>query len=844
MKFKSLLTILFVSFSFAGYPQENISEARKRSIGSTVTVKGIATNGPELGAIRYVQDQTAGIAAYDASKVADIKRGDSITITGKLKSYNNLLEISPISSVTIHSSGHKLPTPRVVTPNQLGENYEGQLVRINNASFTTPEATFQGNTSYTFSSNGEFGDIYVSDSYTSLVGEVIPQDEFDLVCICSQFSYSENNTTSGYQVIPRDMSDFIIKKSITLTAPLKVEDIRKTALNFSWETNTHGSTQVAYGNSPNMQDWHGMASGSSTPQGEGYLHSATISNLASGSLVYARAFSVNPPDTAFSPVRVFATQSNSSGEIKVYFNTDVKEELSRGTIAQELNEALDDTIIAYINRAKHTIDVCIYNINNSGISNISQALNNAYNRGVRIRVITCGTTNHFGIFDLDAGIPVFVGPVENERSGIMHNKFIIFDAHSSNYNEPVVCMGSTNFTSGQINHDPNNILFIQDQSLALGYELEFEEMWGSSGSQFDVPNAKFGNKKADNTPHQYIIGNKKVESYFSPTDGTNQQIINQINKAGKSLNIATMLITRNDLAYSIRDAKDNNGASVNMLTDSKNRNSTTVNDILQNALGGQYIYHNTLTGMMHNKYAIINESDPASSPVVITGSHNWSNAANNDNDENTLIIHDAGIANQFYQQFAYLFTGNNGVLENPGTPPNAINDTISTLQEGSIEIPVLLNDMIEGEVELMIAEDAKNGHSSITQTNPKTITYEPGQGFSGHDSIEYKISYISNPVLNSTAKILVDVWATSLNSYNEKQLKLFPNPVSKDITFISNALFNSLEIIDLSGRVLIQENCLSSKFKTLGVEKFKSGFYVVRVTFRDGGRLSKVIIKK
>ncbi|TAL62649.1 MAG: T9SS type A sorting domain-containing protein [Bacteroidetes bacterium] len=38
-------------------------------------------------------------------------------------------------------------------------------------------------------------------------------------------------------------------------------------------------------------------------------------------------------------------------------------------------------------------------------------------------------------------------------------------------------------------------------------------------------------------------------------------------------------------------------------------------------------------------------------PTVITGSHNWSSSAEEDNDENTLIIKDISIANQFMQEF-------------------------------------------------------------------------------------------------------------------------------------------------------------------------------------------------
>ena len=40
-----------------------------------------------------------------------------------------------------------------------------------------------------------------------------------------------------------------------------------------------------------------------------------------------------------------------------------------------------------------------------------------------------------------------------------------------------------------------------------------------------------------------------------------------------------------------------------------------------------------------------------SDPITITGSQNWSNAGEQDNDENTLIIRDGYITNQFMQEF-------------------------------------------------------------------------------------------------------------------------------------------------------------------------------------------------
>ena len=54
----------------------------------------------------------------------------------------------------------------------------------------------------------------------------------------------------------------------------------------------------------------------------------------------------------------------------------------------QLLNTIDDTLAAYINRAQYTLDIAIYNLDNSApASTIINAINNAYSRGVRIRLI-------------------------------------------------------------------------------------------------------------------------------------------------------------------------------------------------------------------------------------------------------------------------------------------------------------------------------------------------------------------------------------------------------------------------------------------------------------------------
>jgi hypothetical protein len=61
--------------------------------------------------------------------------------------------------------------------------------------------------------------------------------------------------------------------------------------------------------------------------------------------------------------------------------------------------------------------------------------------------------------------------------------------------------------------------------------------------------------------------------------------------------------------------------------------------------------HQGITGQLHHKYAVIDYSEPLSDPTVVTGSHNWSSTAENTNDENTVMVHDARVANLYYQEF-------------------------------------------------------------------------------------------------------------------------------------------------------------------------------------------------
>jgi len=639
MKRSLLVLFAFIALTISAFSQANIAEARTYAVGSTVTVTGTVINGPELGVIRYIQDETAGIGIYDTD-VSDFQRGDLITVTGKVESYNQLLEIGTLTAFSVNSSGNPLPTPQLILINDFGESLEGEIVRLNQAQFVNAGGTFSGNTNYNVTSGGETGQVRVNTG-SNLVGQLIPTAEVDLVGIMSQYHFSNPNL--GYQFLLRNTDDIVLGQTIAMTSSVEVSGLTTAGFSLSWKTSLNGTSQMFYGYTPAFE--LGVITG---PGSADTVHTVTLGGAAPSTLFYVMAFSVKGSDTAFSATRAVVTSSASTGDMKVYFTSTVDNSVSTGTNAIQLDNAVDDTLINYINRTKQTLDIAIYNFGIDGISNIASAVNVAYNRGVKIRIIVDGSTANQGIESLNPDIPKLASPTSVDF-GIMHNKFVVMDAFSDDPNDPIVWTGSTNFTSGNINTDANNVIIIQDKSLAIAYTLEFVEMWGSAGPDPNQPNSRFGFNKLDDTPHEFIIGGKSIYCYFSPSDAVNQQIINTIQTANSDILVNTMLITRSDLGYALRD-EIQIGIATKVIVNTEGECSETVLNTLKPVLGSSFKVFGE-SGILHNKLMIVDQSNTNSDPQVFTGSHNWSASANDKNDENTLIIHDATIANIFYQEF-------------------------------------------------------------------------------------------------------------------------------------------------------------------------------------------------
>ena len=220
----------------------------------------------------------------------------------------------------------------------------------------------------------------------------------------------------------------------------------------------------------------------------------------------------------------------------------------------------------------------------------------------------------------------------------MHNKFIIIDANTTN--NSWIMGGSTNWTNpSNLFNDYNNLIFIQDEAVAKAYTIEFEEMWGGV----------FGHNKSDNTPHNFIVGGSEVEVYFSPSDQTTSQINNLIENVDYTLEFGLLSFTRDDLAQTIIDKNAEFGVSVRGIIEDQNSTGGEFANLQSNGVNMRS--HMGVSHSFHHKYAIADANISGSDPTVLTGSHNWSNNAENNSDENTLIINDATIANIYLQEF-------------------------------------------------------------------------------------------------------------------------------------------------------------------------------------------------
>ncbi len=330
-----------------------------------------------------------------------------------------------------------------------------------------------------------------------------------------------------------------------------------------------------------------------------------------------------------------------------------------------------------------------------------------------------------------AGVPVLDDTADGSQgTGLMHHKFVVVDGY-------IIVTGSANFTSSGIHGDfkapdsrgnANHLLQIKDTRLANILTEEFNLMWGDGlGGKSD---SKFGLQKTIRKPQHLTVGETKVTVQFSPSSpskpwsySSNGLISNTLASATDSINLALFVFTEQKLVNNL-ETSHRQGVRINALIDSSFafRHYSEALDLMGVALSSKCKYEpdnspwqNPLTSVgipqlaqgdkLHHKFAIVDEK------IVITGSHNWSNAANHQNDELVLVLENPIIAAHFTREFDRL--NQNAIL---GLPV-AITQKITAQEESCLHIKTTSS-----------TDDLTTGLINVNTANQKELEKLPGIG--------------------------------------------------------------------------------------------------------------------
>ncbi len=620
-----------------------ISEARNLPAGTLVTVAGWVTVTDEFRGPVYFQDETAGIAWYNGNLMRenwdlDIQHGDSLVVTGEIGSFHQLLQIVNDVSHSVYPEGNRTLSPEIITLSQLNSGaFESQFVSIRNFTFSDT-GVFNGGTNYTIN-DGTNGQLRV-DNFTDIAGAPIPSGAANATGVAGRF-----NTT--HQLLPRSRTDIREASDgpIILTAPPFETGATAESITFSWETELDGHSEVCYGLTRQLEI--GCVSNPASTNS----HEVTISGLQAATTYKVQLRSAIETDTSATNIVLSSTGSpqGNTGQILSYFNRHVDHSLATiQEAAQNINFA--QQLISRIDAAERNAVFAFYNISGDPGDDIASAILSAHNRGVDIRVIISNHTGNPNAIH-DRLVNNGVKSARATSSEQMHNKFAIFDYDHTDPSRAWVVTSSWNATQDGTINQYQNMLNIQDVALARAYVREFNQMWGAESGDFNASNARFSSNKEVVNASVFFIGddNTKVELYFSPQANTEAQINRALSSAQHSINLGLNLITRRPISNTML-ARFNQGVTVRGVVGDVNVTGSDF-EYLQGWADVHHFQTSTHGGLLHHKYAIVDGENDRWDSKVITGSHNWSNNANTRNDENTLIVHNSRVANEFIQEF-------------------------------------------------------------------------------------------------------------------------------------------------------------------------------------------------
>lgn len=651
-----------------------------------------------------IQDATGGVDVFTSNNIGayHFTLGDSVEVTAFATSFHGGVELdssAALLSVTHLGPATVFPDPVVATCSQVAngfvlssgstyyEPYQGRLVRVNGLHITSgswPTTRLTTNTSLTVTdATGVPMTLFIFRS-SGANGSPDPGARFDAIGVVKQFGTTGGPWQNGYELCVRYASDAIPEcpgpQFASAPAAVAVDSLTATV---AWTTVDASSSTLDYGTTTS----YGNAV---IDPNVGTQHQVTVTGLAPRTLYHMQAAATDANGTCSSDDRVFVTwpAPGTPGDISIWFNQSVDASARGPEIpAAQGNVNLSTQAVALIDRAKYSVDAALYSFS---LANVQAALINAKTRGCQVRfIMDAGNSTSYAQGLGTAGIPWITSTYgANHGStagfGIMHSKYIVVDAESPNKDDAYVWTGSWNCSvSGQ--GDAQNALVLHDWGLAQAYTLDFTQMWGGDTPQPNATNSRMGSRKRDLIPHLFSVGGIPIEAYMSPSDNVQYNLIRNVWRSQHGVLACLLEFTSDTLSHYLklhRDSLAALGYEVGVVLDvSAGPSACGSQGSDYCKLDGETAYADywspradvlldgsTDFNLLHHKYAIFDHGSPDA--AVWTGSHNWSNAANTVNDENSIILHDPITAGIYYQEWRarYAESGGTQVGVGPEAP--------------------------------------------------------------------------------------------------------------------------------------------------------------------------------
>ena len=332
------------------------------------------------------------------------------------------------------------------------------------------------------------------------------------------------------------------------------------------------------------------------------------------------------------------------------------------------------TVVAgFLGAATKTLDIALYDFNlaDGTAATVVGALKQAAARGVAVRLL----------YNVDHAMPIPVPPPPSTDqaavaelgcpvkgiSGVpdlMHHKYVVRDGAQ-------VLTGSTNWTDDSWTREENVMIVADSPDLSSAYARDFEQLWSTErvdgSGNFDTP--------------EVAVGDARMIPLFCPGRAHKlaHRIAGALGRAQKRIRVCSPVITAGPILGTLAEIAASHTVDLSGVFDETQMEEvlgqwkaddparwkiSAFESLISSApFGGKRSTpwgQGTVHDFMHAKATVADD-------IVFVGSYNLSHAGQQ-NAENTLEIHDAGLADRlaaFIDGLRIRYPGEPGVREPP-----------------------------------------------------------------------------------------------------------------------------------------------------------------------------------